>query len=139
MLHDMGYELLISNGCPYLLPVYQLYTGARKFINIHLTLLPEQRGPHAVNGATLYQYGAGAICHIMDGGADTGPVISRVDIPYSPDLDLGMLYQLSFTTEVDAFTIAEARHFRPLDTPPQAGAKSICFLRQRMAELDLLA
>lgn len=140
MFRDMDYELLISNGCPYLLPVSRLDTGARKFINIHPALLPEQRGPHAINGAMLYQYGAGATCHIMDDGADTGPVISRVEIPYSPDLDLGMLYQLSFTAEVDAFTIAEERHFRPLDTPPQSGEKSICFLRQGEGpELNLTA
>jgi methionyl-tRNA formyltransferase len=117
-----------------------LDTGARKFINIHPALLPEQRGPHAVNGAMLYQYGAGATCHIMDDGADTGPVISRVEIPYSPDLDLGMLYQLSFTAEADAFTIAEARHFCPLDSPPQGGGESICFTRQgKNPELDMSA
>jgi len=140
MLRDMQYDLLISNGCPYLLPISQLDTGARRFVNIHPALLPEQRGPHAINAAILYQYGAGATCHIMDDGADTGPVISRVEIPYSQDLDLGMLYQLSFTAEVDAFTIAEARNFRPLDLQPQVGRKSICFSRRgKNPELDLTA
>jgi methionyl-tRNA formyltransferase len=140
MLKDMDYELLVSNGCPFLLPVSRLDTGTRKFINVHPALLPEQRGPHAVNAAILYQYGAGATCHIMDDSADTGPVISRVEIPYSPDLDLGLLYQLSFTAEVDAFTMAESHSFRPIDTPLQGGGESICFSRQgRKPELDLTA
>lgn len=140
MLKDMDYELLVSNGCPFLLPVSRLHTGSRKFINIHPALLPEQRGPHAVNAAILYQYGAGATCHIMDDGADTGPVISRVEIPYSPDLDLGLLYQLSFSAEVDAFTLAESRSFRPMDTPAQSGREAISFSREEgKPELDLTA
>jgi methionyl-tRNA formyltransferase len=140
VLQDMDYDLLISNGCPYLLPISSLESGNRKFINIHPALLPEQRGPYAVNGALLYQHGAGATCHMMDDGVDTGPIISRVEIPYSPDLDLGMLYQLSFTAEVDAFTRAEARDFRPSGSFPPASVDSINFLRpDRTPELDLTA
>lgn len=129
MLLDRDYELLVSNGCPYILPVSRLDTGSRTFVNVHPALLPEQRGAHAVNGAMFYQYGAGASCHIMDDGADTGPVISRVEIPYSPDLDLGLLYQLSFSAEVDAFTLAESRQFRPLESPPQGRGAPVCFAR----------
>ena len=138
MLQAMDYELLVSNGCPYILPVSRLDTGSRTFVNVHPALLPEQRGAHAINAAMLYQYGAGATCHIMDDGADTGPVISRVEIPYSPDLDLGLLYQLSFSAEVDAFALAEARHFRPLDNPPPGNGESICFTRKAQPpEIDL--
>ena len=139
-LRGTDYDVLVSNGCPYLLPVSGLQNGSRTFINIHPALLPEQRGAHAINSAMLHQYGAGATCHIMDDGVDTGPVIARVEIPFSPDLDLGLLYQLSFSAEVDAYRLALVRGFRPLDTPPAATGASVCFSRRDgIPDIDLAA
>ncbi|HFD79970.1 MAG TPA: hypothetical protein ENK05_06215 [Gammaproteobacteria bacterium] len=138
LLAELQFDLLVSNGCPYLLPVSGLDDGRRKFINVHPALLPEHRGPHAVNAALLYGYGAGASCHLMDDEADSGPVIARVEIPCSADLDLGLLYQLSFMAEAEAFDLALARGFRPMEPQPSNGDKSTYFRRGAGAcRLDL--
>lgn len=110
------FDLLISSGCPYILPVSNISKDHQIFINIHPSYLPDLRGPNPINGAMIYGDYAGATCHIMDDGIDTGPIISRVKIPVTEDTDLGLLYQLSFLAEKEAFLNAIERNFKPDET-----------------------
>lgn len=110
MLKDIDVDILISNGCPYILPVDQLPQA--KYINIHPSFLPDLRGVDPVIGSILFKRDAGATCHIMDSGIDTGPVISQVRIPFTDDLDVVTLYQLSFIAEQQVFSEALAIEFK---------------------------
>jgi methionyl-tRNA formyltransferase len=113
-LESLDFDVLVSNGCPIILPISHLEeaTGAR-FVNIHPSLLPKLRGADPVPGAILFGEDSGATCHVMGDGIDTGPIISQVRIPMTDDLDAGLLYQLSFQAEVEAFEAACARDFQP--------------------------
>lgn len=109
-------KVVVSNGCPYILPISRLLAERpeRQFVNLHPSYLPSMRGPSPIHGALLHGIDGGASCHVMDDGIDTGAIISRVRIPYSPDLDAGLLYQLAFRAEAEAFELAWRRDFRPL-------------------------
>lgn len=111
LLKDASYDVLVSNGCPYILPVADLPTAV--YVNIHPSCLPDLRGVDPVIGSVLFKRDAGATCHVMDAGIDTGPVISRVRIPFTDDLDVTTLYQLSFAAEQQAFAQALALGFEP--------------------------
>jgi methionyl-tRNA formyltransferase len=110
---DTGFDLLVSNGCPWILPVSGLRKPGQTFVNVHPSLLPNLRGKHPLNGAMLFGQAAGVACHLMDDGIDTGAVISRVHVDTAPGVDLGLLYRMAFMAEGDAFRLAHARGFRP--------------------------
>lgn len=108
------FDFLISNGLPIILPEELFCSNSKKFVNIHPSLLPDLRGRDPVPGAILYRRDSGATCYIMNKGIDCGDIISQVKIPYSDDLDAGLLYQLSFKAEADAFEMAYEKDFFPM-------------------------
>lgn len=107
---ETEFDILISNGCKYILPITQLKNAKQnteiKFINIHPSFLPDLKGMDPINGACLLGRSGGAACHFMDDGIDTGSIIARVEIPMSNDIDAGLLFQLSFKAEVTVFNQA---------------------------------
>jgi methionyl-tRNA formyltransferase len=109
IIDETQFDILISNGCPYIFPTSILPTV--KFVNIHPSFLPDLKGADPAIGAILHQRDAGATCHLMDSGIDTGPVIAQVRIPYSVDLDVTTLYQLSFHAEKKVFSMALQTNF----------------------------
>src|SRR6185295_17658889 len=88
-----------------------------------------------VPGALLFGRDAGATCHMMDDGIDTGPIISQVRIPYSEELYAGLLYQLSFKAEQEVFRLALARNFRPARA--QSAAKDIVYYTRKKEDLRI--
>jgi len=111
LLMNARYDVLVSNGCPFILPVGDLPLA--RYVNIHPSCLPDLRGVDPVIGAILFKRDAGATCHAMDSGVDTGPIISRIRIPFTDDLDVTTLYQLSFIAEQQVFSKALALGFEP--------------------------
>lgn len=109
LLEKTTYDTLISNGCPYILPIAKM--AAAQYANIHPSCLPDLRGVDPVIGSVLHAHDSGATCHIMDSGIDTGPIVAQVRIPYTDDLDVTSLYQLSFIAEKRVFELALARGF----------------------------
>ena len=108
-LENTEYDVLVSNGCPYILPIKKM--KKIKYVNIHPSLLPDLKGIDPVIGSILFKRDAGTTCHIMDDSIDGGDIISQVKIPYSTDLDVSLLYQLSFTAEKECFIKALNRNF----------------------------
>ncbi|MCX7929465.1 MAG: formyltransferase family protein [Chlorobi bacterium] len=125
-LANERFDLLISVGCPWLLPVTELqqqHPGAL-FANVHPSCLPRLRGNSPLNGAILFDEPCiGATVHWMDEHFDTGAIIAQVCIERTPDLDLGLLYAVSRMLEADALGIAldrlTAANFTVKDTPQQ--------------------
>jgi methionyl-tRNA formyltransferase len=115
-IEKTDFDLFISNGCKYVLPVSKLNKGV--FINIHPSFLPDLKGANPVSGACLYGRSSGATCHEMDDGIDTGRIISRIEIPLTLDIDSAILYQLCFKAEAKVFNMAYERSFKVLYKQP---------------------
>lgn len=115
------FDYFVSNGLPIILPISRMEDCRKKFINIHPSPLPDLRGKDPVPGAILYRRDSGATCHYMNDKIDSGDIISQVIIPYSPDWEAGMLYQLSFQAEALAFESAYKRQFEPLTKQQEKG------------------
>ena len=113
LIRNTEFDVLVSNGCPYILPISKLRKGDEKYINIHPSLLPDLRGMNPVNGAILFDRPQGTTCHYMDDGIDTGAIISQTKIVEKPDIPLDLLYQLTFMSEAETFLKAYERDFEP--------------------------
>ncbi|NPD46743.1 formyltransferase family protein [Lentimicrobium sp. S6] len=109
MLDKLSYDVLVSNGCQYILPISKLQKA--KYVNIHPSFLPDLKGRDPINGAILFRKDSGATCHIMDDLIDNGDVIEQLKIPYTEDLDSALLYQLCFLAEAECFNRAYKRNF----------------------------
>lgn len=100
-IDSVDFDVLVSNGCPYILPISGM--KRRIYTNIHPSCLPDLKGVDPVIGAILYNRPSGATCHLMNDAIDAGDIISQVKIPLSSDLDVSLLYQLSFVAEKRVF------------------------------------
>ena len=112
LLETTDFDVLVSNGCPYILPVTKLKKA--KYINVHPSYLPDLKGVDPVIGSILFERDSGATCHYMNDKIDSGDIISRVKIDFSQDLDAGLLYQLSFLAEKKCFNDAVSRNFKTI-------------------------
>lgn len=109
------FDCLVSNGCPYIFPISKMKKENQFFINIHPSLLPDLKGKHPINGALLYNRKHGVTCHHMDDGIDTGNIISNIEIPLEPYIDLNLLYKISFKAEALVFELALEKNFKKLN------------------------
>ena len=113
-IEETEFDFFVSNGLPIIFPERILSREKGQFVNIHPSLLPDLRGKDPVPGAILYRRDSGATCHMMSVGIDSGDIISQIKIPFSDDLDAGLLYQMSFRAEADVFEAAYKRNFLPI-------------------------
>ncbi len=114
-IKSSDFELLVSNGCPYILPVSLLKKPYQKFINIHPSLLPQLRGKNPINGAILFNKKAGVSVHTMDDEIDRGQILAHIEIPIK-NLSLSLLYKLCFKAEAMAFKLAMDNNFKEIQT-----------------------
>lgn len=133
ILKTKEYDVMISNGLPFILKPSEL--PAKTLVNIHPSFLPDLRGVDPVLGAILFKRDAGASCHLIDEGIDTGPLISQVKIPFTLDLHASMLYPLSFKAEKMCFHQAWERNFQPLTTNPMNTDGTLYFTRSNDTRL----
>lgn len=128
------FDILVSNGCPFRLPISRLSRSGRIFLNTHPSLLPEVRGPHPINAVLLEGHDHyGATTHYMDDDLDTGNIVARIQKPITEDLDLGLLYHLAFELERETFRLAAERLEESggtLEGEPQEG-EGIFFRRKK--------
>ena len=107
ILHDLEqrpFEVLISQGCPFVLPISRLRRAGRRFLNVHPSYLPRLQGKHPANGALLFgEQFAGATLHEMEVRVDAGRIIHQEKFPLTADIDLPLLYDLLFDLEVRVF------------------------------------
>lgn len=112
LIEKTQFDVLVSNGCPYILPISELRKNKEIYINIHPSLLPDLKGFSPVNGSILFNRPQGATCHYMDDGIDTGSIISQVEVVENPHISLDVLYQLTFLAEAKAFEKAQKVNFK---------------------------
>jgi len=136
-LTSAKFDIFISNGCPWILPITKLQTGnAKRFVNIHPSILPDLRGVDPVPGALLFDRQSGATCHLMTDEIDGGPIIARAPIDVDSSIDCGLLYQMSFLAEVEAFRLAHARDFQPLEPQKPGPDDRYYTIRDEDLEID---
>lgn len=117
LIKSLSFDILVSNGCPYILPVSKLKQDDQIFVNIHPSLLPRLRGPHPINGAIFMKEKTGATCHIMDDNIDSGDLIAQAEIYNDDQIDLPLLYQMCFLAEIQVFALALNQKFIPQYKP----------------------
>ncbi len=125
-IEALTFDILVSNGCPFILPIARLSRPGRLFLNTHPSLLPELKGPHPINGLFLQGHQEfGATTHLMAEEVDAGAILAQVRIPLTDDLDTGLVYRLSFQLEAEAFRQAvaalKAADYRATGGPQPAG------------------
>lgn len=103
LLINLSYEILIVNGCPFVLPASLLKSSGKILLNTHPTYLPYLRGKTPINGCLLYDYPLGATTYCMSDKIDGGNIIYQEKVDLTPDLDLGLCYFISYTLEEKVF------------------------------------
>lgn len=99
-IQQLSFDILISNGCPFILPVSKIKKDNQLFINVHPTYLPFLKGKTGINGVFYNEMSFfGATVHYIDDGIDTGNIIWQEKENLTQDIDLGLLYFLSFELE----------------------------------------
>lgn len=132
-----SFDYFISNGLPIILPVDELKTDEKKFINIHPSLLPDLRGRDPIPGALLFSKRIGTTCHYMNKEIDSGDIIEQVEIDNTPDLDAGLLYQLSFLAEAQVFEKAYRNGFKAKKAQVLSGNEIYYSFKKEDLEIDL--
>ncbi|MBQ6478125.1 MAG: hypothetical protein IJI44_02020 [Erysipelotrichaceae bacterium] len=135
LIRNTEFDILVSNGCPYILPVSDLKKEGQLFINLHPSLLPDLKGMSPVNGSILFGRAQGATCHIMDDGIDTGEIIAQIKVSDKADLPLDLLYQLTFMAEGEAFLKAYERNFRPISGSNATSGEFLYYSRKKEDQL----
>lgn len=109
-IRDASPELLWITDYRYLLPDSLLGAAPLGVINLHPSLLPRYRGRAPINWAILRgETTLGLTAHFVDGGLDTGDIISQMSFELGTDHDVGdaleILYPLYYrlTKEVLGF------------------------------------
>jgi len=131
LIRNTEFDILVSNGCPYILPVSDLKKEGQLFINLHPSLLPDLKGMSPVNGSILFDRAQGATCHVMDDGIDTGEIIAQIKVSDKADLPLDLLYQLTFMAEGEAFLKAYERDFKPISGSNATSGEFLYYSRKK--------
>ena len=108
-INKKDFDIFLSNGCPFILPIKHL--KKKTYVNIHPSFLPDLKGIDPCLGSILFSRDCGATCHHINEVIDGGDIISRVKIPFSKDLDVSLMYQLSFIAEKEVFHEAFKANF----------------------------
>ena len=99
MVRQNKHDVIISNGCPFILPVVH-----DRIYNIHPTYLPHLRGKTPLNGVILKQIGfLGSTMHRVSSKIDGGNIIYQQKVSIGSDIDLGLVYYMSFQLEGTVF------------------------------------
>lgn len=102
-LIKLSFDILVVNGCPFILPASLLNGQGKMLLNTHPSYLPYMRGKRPVNGCLLYGFPLGATTHYISDKIDAGNIIYQEKVDLTPDLDLGLCYYISFSLEERVF------------------------------------
>ncbi len=99
---DLRPDVVFCLGWSWLLPERILNLSPRGVVGYHPAPLPRGRGRHPIIWAlALGLEETGSTFFIMDGGADSGPIISQAPVAIEPQDDAGSLYRKIETTALE--------------------------------------
>lgn len=103
-INNINFDVLVSNGCPFIIPVTKLDKNNRIFVNVHPSYLPYYKGMHPINGVLLNNESyTGCTMHFMDDKIDNGNIIHQEKFDLTADLNLNILYDICFFLEAKVF------------------------------------
>ncbi|WP_181359700.1 formyltransferase family protein [Vibrio splendidus] len=98
-LCDNDFDICVSGGCSYILPVND-YPKKATYLNCHPSALPWGKGIHPINECLLGDSGmSGATIHYLTEGLDCGDIIEQEIITLTDEIDLCLLYSVLFDLE----------------------------------------
>lgn len=136
---DGGFDVLVSYGYRFLLPVEILDLFPDRAINLHISMLPYNRGADPNLWSFLEHTPKGVTIHYIDQGLDTGDILAQSEVEMSPDDTLATSY-LRLSTAVEELFAKWWRPFRAGRAPRrrQRGSGSFHRAADRAAFDDLL-
>jgi methionyl-tRNA formyltransferase len=85
-VYDLSkYDLILSFGYRHIITPTVLATAKHQPINLHISLLPYNRGAHPNFWSHYDGTPSGVSIHLMDDGIDTGPILLQKQISFSLD------------------------------------------------------
>lgn len=103
-LFELEYDILVSNGCPLILPASKIEEQGKMLLNTHPTYLPHLRGATPLNGVFYKGYNfVGATTHYISDRIDAGNIVYQEKVDISEDIDQGLVYYISFKMEEIVF------------------------------------
>jgi methionyl-tRNA formyltransferase len=78
------YDLVLSFGYRHLIPQSVLETAKRDPLNLHISLLPYNRGAHPNFWAHYDDTPSGVSIHLIDSGVDTGKIVFQKRVIFLP-------------------------------------------------------
>ena len=85
-LKDLGsFERVISFGYRHILKEAVLATAKAPVVNLHISLLPYNRGAHPNFWSWMEGSPSGVTVHEIDAGIDTGPIVAQKRVSIEPE------------------------------------------------------
>lgn len=88
-----GFDFLVSYGYRHIVPPQVLDQFPDRAVNLHISLLPWNRGAHPNVWSFLEHTPKGVTIHHMDEGVDTGDIIVQRDVSFDGDDTLRSSYE----------------------------------------------
>jgi methionyl-tRNA formyltransferase len=98
-----GSEFIISYGYRHILKKGVLARFARRIVNLHISLLPYNRGADPNLWSFLEDTPKGVTIHYIDEGIDTGDILAQREVSYHPGDTLRTSYDRLSATIVELF------------------------------------
>lgn len=100
-LKNLDYDICISAGCSYILPMRELPEN-KLFINCHPSVLPYGKGIHPLNECFLSGNNvAGVTIHLLVDELDAGDILNQVKFNLTDEIDVSVLYGFIFDLEAE--------------------------------------
>ena len=80
-----NFEMIISFGYRHIIPLDVIANSLCPIVNLHISLLPWNKGAHPVFWALFENTPLGVTIHEIDEGLDTGPIIAQKEVPIEAD------------------------------------------------------
>jgi methionyl-tRNA formyltransferase len=80
-----NFELIISFGYRHIIPLDVIANSLCPIVNLHISLLPWNKGAHPVFWALFENTPLGVTIHEIDEGLDTGPIIAQKELAIEAD------------------------------------------------------
>ena len=134
-----GVDFLVSFGYRHLITREVLDRFPGRVINLHISLLPWNRGADPNLWSFLENSPKGVSIHVVDEGLDTGPILAQQEVAHEPDDTLASSYARLVDAVVQLFATVwtDVRGGR-LIPRPQQGTGSFHYARDRARYEPLL-
>ena len=103
-LLKLDYDICISAGCSYILPMTTLQDPGKIYINCHPSVLPFGKGIHPINECFLSGNNiAGVTIHLLVDELDAGDILNQISFELTQEVDVSLLYSFIFDLEAELF------------------------------------